>query len=134
MSGPIPPYSNLPIEEQNYLPSRYLISNVQLGVTTLVTTVGDVNYVVGQTVRLIIPYGYGCVQLNQRQGNVVSIPTSNQVKIDIDSSRFVNDFFAANLLQMPQIVAIGDFNSGFVSSAGSNYAKTYIPGSFVNVS
>ena len=54
-SGPIAPYNNLPIMPQYYAPSQFFISTVTRGQNTTVTTTVSHNYVVGQTVRLIIP-------------------------------------------------------------------------------
>jgi len=85
ISYPIPPYQNLPIEPQNYQPSRFVISDITLGQTTIVTTTEDNNYVIGQLVRLIIPETYGCRQLNESQGYVLSIPADDEVELSIYS-------------------------------------------------
>ncbi len=94
ISYPIPPYSNPPIEPQFYQPNRFVISAITLGRTTTVSTTLDMNYVVGQLVRLIIPPPFGSYQLNEIKGYVLSIPSSTQVVIDIDSSQNVNQFIA----------------------------------------
>jgi len=70
ISYPIPAYSNLPIESDFYQPSRFVISNVFLGKTTVVNTTADMDYVVGQEIRLIIPREFGCYQLNNVKGYV----------------------------------------------------------------
>lgn len=132
LNGPQPAYNNVPIEPQNYAPSRFVISNVTLGETTTVTTTEDVNYVIGSLCRLIIPKGYGCTQLNEVKGYVLSIPSSNQVELSIYSSGG-NPFIAASLRQEPQILAIGDVNTGTVNPNRTNIT-TYIPGSFINIS
>lgn len=135
ISFPIPPYQNLPIEAQFYEPSRFVISNITLGITTLVTTSLDHNYVIGQEIRLLIPSNFGCFQLNNRKGYVLSIPSSTQVQVSIDSSQNVNNFiFATNNINMPQIIAIGDINSGVVNSNGRVLNSTFISGSFINIS
>lgn len=84
--GPIAPYSNVPIQPQNYQPRRYNISAITLGQTTTITTSEDHDYVVGQQVRLVIPSLYGTIQLNGKQGFVISVPADDQVVVDIDSS------------------------------------------------
>lgn len=134
ISYPIPAYSNVPIEPQFYQPSRFVISNVSLGTTTVVTTTSNMNYVVGQTVRLIIPPGFGCRQLNEVQGYVLSIPSANQVEISIDSSRNVDAYKSSISTTKAQILAIGDVNSGSVNSNGRSSYIDYIPGSFINIS
>lgn len=134
VTGPQPYENNPPINPEYYQPSRFVISNVTLGQTTTVTTTESVNYVIGQLVRLIIPYGFGCTQLNQKQGYVLNIPASNQVEISIDSSRFVDPYVNSSSRQIPQIVAIGDINTGIQSSTSGINTSTNIPGAFIDVS
>lgn len=133
ISYPIPPYQNLPIEPQNYQPSQFFISAVTLGTTTTITTTTNVNYVIGQLVRLIIPSYSGCRQLNQQQGYVVSIPSSNQVVLNINSSGY-DSFKTSSFPTQPQIVSIGDVNSGATYSTIVNLPSPFIPGSFQNIS
>lgn len=133
LNGPQPPYNNPPIEPQNFKPSRFVISAISLGNTTLVTTSTDLNYVIGQECRLIIPQGYGCRQLNEITGLVLSIPSSNQVQLNINSLNG-DPFIAANLRQEPQILAIGDINQGVTNIEGRKNTTTFIPGSFLNIS
>lgn len=134
ISFPIPPYQNLPIEPQNYQPRRFVISNIQLGTTTTVTTTDDMDYVIGQTVRLIIPETYGCRQLNESQGNVLSIPAPNEVEVSINSSQNVDQFQTSTQTTKPQILAIGDVNTGYTSNNGPNVPLVAVPGSFINIS
>jgi hypothetical protein len=134
ISGPVPPYSNPPIEPQFYQPRRFEISAVTLGVTTTVTTIDDMDYVIGQLVKLLIPPFYGCRQLNEQEGYVISIPAPNQVVVEINSSQNVDPFVSANIGTPPQIIAVGDINSGIISSTGRNIPTTNIPGSFINIS
>lgn len=133
ISYPIPPFSNLPIEDQFYQPSRFVISSITLGLLTTVTTSVAHNYVVGQEIRLIIPSGYGTYELNERKGMVVNVPTTTSVLININSINYT-PFIAASLNQDPQILAIGDVNLGQTNSNGSQFITTYIPGSFINIS
>jgi hypothetical protein len=133
ISGPIAPYSNVPIEAQFYQPSRFVISNVTLGTTTIVTTTVNHNYVVGQLVRLLIPPQYGCFQLNEKTGYVIRIPAANQVEVIIDSSTNVNSYIAATAPNSPEIIAVGDINSGPTNMGRTNNI-TYISGSFLNIS
>lgn len=134
ISYPIPAYQNLPIDAQFYQPSRFEISNVQLGQTTVVTTSVDQNYVIGQEVRLLIPSSFGCFQLNETQGIVLSIPASNQVEVSIDSSQNVDPFTTSTATTVAQILAIGDVNNGKTNAGGRINNGTFIPGSFVNIS
>lgn len=135
VTGPQPPYNNPPIEPEDYQPSRFVISNVALGITTTVTTTEDHNYVIGQLVRLIIPKYFGCRQLNERSGIVISIPSSTQVELSIDSLQNVDSFVSSSsTATLPQILAIGDVNSGIISLTGRSIPSTNIPGSFINIS
>jgi hypothetical protein len=131
--GPTPPYNNPPIEPQYYLPSVFFISAVALGQVTTITTSVEHNYVIGQLVRLIIPFSYGCRQLNERQGYVVAVPSANQVLLDINSigsDPFVSGFGTT----MAQILAIGDVNTGAQNAFGRVNNGTFIPGSFIDIS
>ena len=133
ISYPIPLYSNPPIEPQFYQPSRFVISAITLGATTTVTTSVDHNYVIGQEVRLLIPPSFGCRQLNEQTGLVLSIPTSTQVVLNIYSAGG-DAFVASSAPTQAQILGIGDINSGVTNSSGRTPTGTFIPGSFINIS
>jgi len=132
--GPYPPFSNVAIQPQYYQPSQFFISAISLGQITTVTTTANMNYVIGQQVRLIIPYGFGSRQLNEQTGFVTAISAANQVVLDLNSSNadpFVNN---ALITTKPQILAIGDRSSGQISLTGRVNSNTFIPGSFINIS
>ena len=133
--GPQAPESNPPINPQWYQPSQFNISAISLGLQTTITTSVDHNYVVGQTVRILVPPNYGTTQLNELQGYVTSIPASNQIVIDINSTK-MNQFISSPTYgpTPPQVVAIGDINSGQINSLGRINNITYVPGSFIDVS
>ena len=131
--GPVAPYTNPPINPQFYQPSRFTVSNITLGQTTTVTTTVDVNYVVGQLCRLIIPTTSGCRQLNEASGYVLSLPATNQVQLAINSVGG-SAFTASSAANQPQILAIGDINSGQNNINGPGTEITFIPGSFINIS
>ncbi len=145
ISYPIPAYSNVPIEPQFYQPSRFVISAITRGQTTLITTSVDHNYVVGQAVRLLIPQLFGSFQLNEAQGLVLSIPSSTQVVVNIDSS-FVDAFIASpytatitNITQFitPTVTATNAFlrgNSIVFSGVGGMTQINGLVGSIVTVS
>ena len=143
LSGPTPAYNNPPIEPQYFEPSRFVISDIAQGQTTTVTMVPSTtggstvqpNYVIGQLVRFVIPDAYGIRQINEKKGYVLSLPSSTQVEVDIDSTSF--DPFITSPTddsQDPQIIAVGDVNQGQINESGRVNVKTYIPGSFRNVS
>ena len=132
--GPIPPYNNPPINPQYYNPSRFVISNVTLGYPTIITTTQNMNYVIGQLVRLIIPPSFGCYQLNEMTGYVVTIPAANQVGITINSTKNVDPYIASSATTVAQIIPVGDINNGTVNTQGRINQATAIPGSFIDVS
>lgn len=134
ISYPIPLDQNLPIEAEFYIPSRFVITDVTLGTTTIVTTSVAHDYVIDQQVRLIIPAAFGCFQLNNTFGYVISIPSTTQVEITLDSSQNVNQYIAATSTQVPQILAIGDVGSGQINNSGRINLNLNIPGSFENIS
>ena len=133
--GPIAPENNPPINPQYYQPSVFNISAISLGVTTTITTSVDHNYVIGQNTRLLIPQTYGSYQLNELTGLVIQIPAADQVVLNINSTG-ANTFIPSPTYgpTKPQIVAIGDVNSGPVNANGRSSTGTFIQGSFINIS
>ncbi len=132
--GPIPPYTNVPIHADYYQPSRFVIEDIGLGQTTTITTTENMNYVIGQQVRLLVPESFGSYQLNGRTGFVISIPAVDQVVLDIDSALNVNAYVASSAKTQAQILAIGDINSGPTNTSGRVNNITYIAGSFLDIS
>ena len=133
--GPTPPYSNPPIQPQNYKPGRFEIVYVDLGTSTGIVTKLPMNYVVGQLVRLHIPKGYGCVQLDGLQAYVEEIIGENKFLIDINSSLpFFNEYIEFNGRTPPEVVAIGDINSGGDPTINRNKFPTTVKGAFINIS
>jgi hypothetical protein len=134
--GPTPPFNNPPIQPYFFKPSQFIISNIVLGQTTTVTTVLPNNYVVGQQIRLLIPSGYGCTQLDEVKGFISSILSTTDFVTTIDSSQNVNAFISSppNVINYPQVIAIGDINFGISNPNGTVLSTVTIPGAFVNTS
>lgn len=118
-----------------YFPGASYISNITLGTTTIVDTTDAHNFVVGQEVAFRIPTvsgfptAWGPTQLNSLPntlvpgspvyGYVIAVTDYNTVVVNIDSSAFTS--FNSNIpvanvpgLSYPQIVAVGDVNTGGV--------------------
>lgn len=134
LQGPTPPYNNPIPQPQFYHPFNFVITAIVLGQTTIVTMNINTNFKIGQLVRLIIPNYCGCTQLNEKTGIVISIPADNQVQITIDSSYNVDAFIVPAVTKtQAQINPVGDYNNG-VTSRTPQHQKTFIPGSFINVS
>jgi hypothetical protein len=132
--GPTPPYNNPPIEPQYFQPSQFYISSITLGINTTITTIKNHNYVIGQAIKLIIPPANGCRQLNEVTGYVILIPTANSVTTTINSSMNVDQFVSSFSFNQPQILAVGDVNTGIISSTGATIRRIAISGAFVNIS
>ena len=144
-SGPIAPYRNVPIMPGYFEPRVFTITAIALGVTTVVTIANSFNYSIGQEVRFVIPPTYGCQQITGQTGFVIGLPASNQITVQINSTNY-NAFIPSPSYgpTQPQILAIGDVNSGvttFISvnnpniyGIGRAITSTAIPGSFINTS
>jgi len=134
ISYPIPPYQNVPIRADFYVPRRFVIEDITLGIFTLVTATTDMDYVVGQEIRLLVPSSFGAYQLNNSTGFVVDIPASDQVLVNIDSSQNVDPFTTSSATTVAQILSVGDVNLGTTNSEGRVNNGTTIPGAFRNIS
>lgn len=125
-----------------YFPGTSVISAITTGTTTTVKTTAAHNLVVGQEVAFRIPTIWGTYQLNSLPnviipgspiyGYVVSVTDYNTVVVNINSTgytAFNSDQAFASFPgeQFPQMVAVGDVNTGGVQiSAGSNlYPSPY---------
>lgn len=118
-----------------YAPGVSIISDITLGATTTIDTTAAHNLVVGQEVAFRVPTAWGTYQLNSLPnevvpgspiyGYVVAVTDYNTVVVNISSSAFSafnsNQAFASfSGQQFPQMVAVGDVNTGGVQiSAGS---------------
>jgi hypothetical protein len=143
--GPRAPERNPPIMPDFYLPRVFHIQAIATGTTTIITTTLPHNYVIGQTIRLILPPTYGARQLNQQTGQVISIPAPNQVQTTI-YSQGIDPFIPSPSYgpTPPQIIPVGDINNGGInnvitqgySSGTTQVPQTivFIPGSFIDVS
>ena len=93
----------------------------------------------GPGARVLISDVGGMTQLN---GNTYIIVSSNgsTMTLNVDSTSFTTytSGGTASLVTtdttVPQILAVGDINSGIISSTGIVIPTTNIPGSFVNIS
>lgn len=127
----------------NYLPGVNFISAITTGTTTTITTTSNHNYVVGQEIAFRIPSVWGTTQLNSLPNSVtpgspvygyVTSLTSNTVFVcSINSTGFTafnsNPTVAQTVgLTPPQVVAVGDINSGGTAySGGALYPSPSFP-------
>jgi hypothetical protein len=134
ISYPIPLYQNVPIQSQYYKPRRWVISDMTLGQTTIITTTTEIDYQIGQEIRLLIPPSFGSIQLNGARGFVLTIPADDQVEVSINSTMADAFIASTSTVQSAEILAIGDINTGVTNTDGRNHQRTDVPGSFINIS
>jgi hypothetical protein len=126
-------------------PRVFTITGITLGSSTVVSIASSFNYTIGQEVRFVIPESYGSQQLDEMTGFVTALPSSSQVAVNINSIGFspfiTNPAYGPT---PPQIVAIGDLNTGNTTINRFNNSNvpglaavtllTTIPGTFQNTS
>lgn len=116
-----------------YFPGVNFISAITTGTTTTITTTTNHQYVVGQEIAFRIPTQYGTTQLNSLPngnipgspiyGYVTSVTNSTTFVCSINSTSFsayTNNATVASVpgLSFPQVVAVGDVNTGGVTYSG----------------
>lgn len=118
-----------------YEPGVNNITAISTGTTTTITTTNNHNLVVGQEIGFRIPSAYGTTQLNELPNNttpgspvyyyVTALNSNTQFVCNANSTGFTA--FNSNQpvtsvpgLQLPQVVAVGDVNSGGVAYSGGN--------------
>ncbi len=127
-----------------YAPGTSFITAITTGTTTAVTTTTPHNFVVGQEVAFRIPSTWGTTQLNSLPNNTIPgspiygfvtiVNSSTQVTVNINSSAYTafnSNQTVASVpgLSFPQIVAVGDLNSGgVVYSGGALYPSPVVNG------
>jgi hypothetical protein len=129
-----------------YFPGTSFISAITLGTTTTIDTTSAHNFVVGQEVAFRIPSQWGTTQLNSLPNvtipgspiyaYVIAVTDYNTVIVNFDSSAFTA--FTSNPtvasvpgLSYPQIVAVGDVNTGGVQVSANS--ALYPPPYFVPI-
>lgn len=126
-----------------YEPGVNYISAITTGATTTVTTTNNHNFVVGQEIAFRIPSAYGTTGLNSLPNNTtpgspvyyyVTSITSNTVfvcnAVSTGFTAFNSNQTVASVpgLQLPQVLAVGDVNSGGVAySGGALYPSPVFP-------
>jgi hypothetical protein len=118
-----------------YAPGVSVIRGITTGTTTTIDTTDAHNFVVGQEVAFRIPSAWGTIQLNSLPntvvpgspiyGYVVSVTDYNTVVVNINSTGYTaytsnQPFTSTPGLQYPQIVAVGDVNTGGVAISANS--------------
>jgi hypothetical protein len=126
-----------------YEPGVAFISAISTGTTTTVTTTDPHNFVVGQEIGFRIPSAYGTTQLNELPNNtipgspvyyyVTAVNSNTQFVCNANSTGYTafatNQTVASMVGQsLPQVVAVGDVNSGGTAySGGALYPSPSFP-------
>lgn len=71
-----------------YYPVARTISDITNDQVATVTFDEDHGYLVGQILGFRVSKDYGMTQINQKYGQVLSIPSSNEVIVDVDTSNW----------------------------------------------
>lgn len=118
-----------------YAPGTSFIEAITLGATTTVVTTAPHNFVAGQEIAFRIPSLWGTTQLNALPNNVTpGSPIYYYVTSVTNSTTFVCNAVSTNAtafntnqtvasvngLSFPQVVAVGDVNTGGVQYSGGN--------------
>lgn len=118
-----------------YFPGEAVITSIELGATTTVSTTTAHNYVVGQEVAFRVPNVWGPYQLNSLPnaqipgspiyGYVIAVTDYNTFVVNIDSSSYSafvpNQTFAGFVGRtFAQVVAVGDVNTGGVQISANS--------------
>lgn len=131
-----------------YSPGTNFIEALTLGNTTTVTTTAPHNFVVGQEIGFRIPSAWGTTQLNTLPNTftpgspqyyfVTSVTNSTTFVCNAVSSGYTA--FNTNQpvtsvpgLQLPQVFAVGDVNTGGSPYAGANYYPSPVVNGFSTI-
>lgn len=120
-----------------YAPGISFIEAITTGTTTTVVTTAPHNYVAGQEIAFRIPASWGMTQLNSLPntsipgspiyGFVTSVTNATTFVCNINSTGYTafntNQTIASVKagLSFPQVVAVGDVNTGGLAYSGGNY-------------
>lgn len=136
-----------------YTPFGTVITAISTGATTTITTAQNHGFVVGQEVFFVIPQVsatvWGTTQLDTltyntanvvpQQAYVSSVPAANQIVVNVNSTGYTafaypTSAVAALGMTFPQVLAMGDANSGVTNSVVNPLASVppaiTIPGAF----
>lgn len=128
-----------------YAPGDSVISSITRGTTTTIVTTAPHNCVAGQEVAFRIPTLWGTIELNSLPnvnipgsplyGYVVSVTNSTTLVVNIDSSAYTafdTNIAVSNVpgLTFPQMVAVGDVNTGgaTITSSSNLYPSPTVNG------
>jgi hypothetical protein len=85
------------------VPRYSLIENITLGQLTVINFTADHDFVLGQNIGIRVPYQYGTVELNNKEGHILAL-TSDSITVDIDSSNFTPFNSVSNPIAIAMVV------------------------------
>ncbi len=118
-----------------YAPGVSFVSAITTGTTTTITTTAPHNLVAGQEIAFRIPSAWGTTELNSLPntlvpgspvyGYVTSVSSATVFVCNINSTSYTAFTTAVGItsvpgLTPPQVVAVGDVNTGGVAYSGGN--------------
>jgi hypothetical protein len=100
-----------------FMPGVSFVSNITNGSTTLVSCTGPHNLSLGSLVKFRIPEKWSAYEFNDVTGVVQSIPSLTSFVVNVDSLLFSSlntNVSVSNAigLSFPQVVCVGDINTG----------------------
>lgn len=110
------------ITNPTFNPASVVIMAITQAVQALITTTTNITFVVGQSVRIVIPpatrailttpaFDYGMHEINGLLGNILVINSPTSFTIDIDTTLFQAFTFQPNATQLAQAVPVGEQNN-----------------------
>lgn len=100
----------------NYYPRNRTITSITNAQNASVTFSTNHGYVVGQILGFRVHPDFGMFQINQLQGNVLSVPSSTSITVDIDTSSW--DAFSVPVSTSQADSACVPIGSGFIETSG----------------
>jgi len=91
-----------------FYPNSYLITAITNATNATITTSVDHTLTVGQKIRVLVPQVYGMYQINGTAADIVSLPATNSMVVDVDTTTF--DAFSVPIstnITPAQLIPIG---------------------------
>lgn len=134
MSNPLTPGNTGDYLVGRFYPYKCNISAISQGMTTTVTTDVDHMFSVGNQVGFRIPKQWGIPQLNGMTGYISSILSTTEVVVNVNTIGF-DPFVTPTpgpyvVIDYPEILPIGDSNTGYSSPGGVPPQTQFVPGAF----
>lgn len=136
MASPLNRYNLGLFNSGTYSPIISDVSDISRNYPALVTTSNNHSFVVGNEVQFFIPQEWGMTQLSGQTGFVLSIPSTTEFTVNIDTTQF-NAFVTPSpssivVINPAQVAGIGDSNTGQLAPGGVLPVPNTVSGAFKN--